>query len=85
MGARVHPMSGAGRIKADGSDDDYLYEIKDANKSFTLKSDDLRFLYAEAVKQMRQPVMLVSFQHGDLTAVIQVVPTTSLSNWRDNK
>jgi hypothetical protein len=78
-------MSGAGRIKADGSDDDYLYEIKDANKSFTLKSDDLRFLYAEAVKQMRQPVMLVSFQHGDLTAVIQVVPTTSLSNWRDNK
>ena len=34
-GALVHPNSGAGTIKDDGHDDDYVYEVKDARKTIT--------------------------------------------------
>jgi hypothetical protein len=71
-------MSGAGRIKGDGSDDFRLYEIKDANKSYTLKADDLIALMTYAAREMKEPVMVVQFQHGNLTAIINVVRTDAL-------
>jgi hypothetical protein len=73
-GARVHPNSGAGSIKDDGSDDEYVYEVKDATKSFTLKSKELRATFVRAVRQGKLPMWLVYFGDGDFTAEIRLVP-----------
>lgn len=73
-GAMVHPNSGAGRIKEDGHDDIYLYEVKDAVKSFTLNAKDLRATFVRAVRQGLLPCWLIYFNDGDFTAEIRLVP-----------
>jgi hypothetical protein len=63
-GARNHPASGAGKIKDDGSDDEHLYEVKDANASHTVKGDDLLALYQRGIRQGLVPVYLIRFGNG---------------------
>lgn len=60
-GARQHPRSGAGRIKYDGSDDDDLIEVKDANKSHTLQASLLNDLFVTATRQGKDAVYIVTF------------------------
>jgi hypothetical protein len=67
-------MSGAGRIKFDGSDDDWLYEVKDANKSFALSSQLLYDLYMAAIRQRKSPMLLIYFREHNITAQLTVVP-----------
>lgn len=74
IGARQHPRSGAGRIKHDGSDDDTLYEVKDARRSFTLKAEELRGLYLRAVRQDKTPMLVVHYSDYGFTAMITLVP-----------
>ena len=72
LGAKVHPNSGALRIKHDASDDETLYEIKDANKSFTLKAEDLNTLWVRAVRESKEPVFIVEYKHLGITATISI-------------
>lgn len=64
IGALRHPMSGAGRIKDDGHDDQNLYEIKTAEKTHTVNSDELGALWKRAVKQNLDAVYLIEFGNG---------------------
>jgi hypothetical protein len=73
-GARIHPNSGAGHIKDDGSDDHRLYEIKDARRTHTLNADELRALYVRAVRQGKQAVYLIYFSDQDWTLECRLVP-----------
>lgn len=73
-GARVHPMSGAGSIKEDGSDAHNLYEVKLANKSFSLSAKDLKKTLVRAIRQGKQGVWLVYFSDADITAEIRLCP-----------
>ena len=65
-------MSGAGSIKWDGSDEDALYEIKSAVKSFTLKGTLLRDLFTDAARQSKSSVLIVTFSEYDLVARIEI-------------
>lgn len=69
MGARQHPMSGAGRIKEDGSTPDLLIEVKDANKSFTLNGADLLQTRTRAIRQGKTGCWVITFANG-LTATL---------------
>tara|TARA_Y100000004_G_scaffold190646_1_gene248113 strand:- start:467 stop:685 length:219 start_codon:yes stop_codon:yes gene_type:complete len=68
----LHPNSGALRIKHDASDDESLYEIKDANKSFTLTAEDLHTLWVRAAREMKEPYYIVKYKHRGITATIHV-------------
>lgn len=69
-GARVHPNSGALRIKHDASDDETLYEIKDANKTYTLSGKELLELWKRSAMELKEPVFVVYFTEADLTATM---------------
>lgn len=73
-GARVHPNSGAGNIKDDGSDEHIVYEVKDARKNYTLKVAELVTLYKRAVRQGKMGVFLIYFSDCDMTAEIRLTP-----------
>lgn len=60
-GAKVHPNSGAGRIKDDGHDDEAIYEVKDAQKSHTIKAVEIRGLRKRAAEQGKQGVYIIKF------------------------
>ena len=73
-GARLHPNSGAGSIKWDGSDEDFLYEVKTTRRSFTMNGAMLAKMFRDAVQQGKQPKLLVRFTDYDLVADVSVVP-----------
>ena len=70
LGARTHPNSGALRIKHDASDAETLYEIKDANKSYSLKADELHTLWVRSARESKEPVFIIKFKHLGMTATI---------------
>jgi hypothetical protein len=77
LGARLHPNSGALRIKHDASDEETLYEIKDANKTYTLSADELFTLWTRAVRESKEPVFIVHYIHHNITATITLSKGTS--------
>ena len=72
LGFRLHPRSGAGKIKADGSDKENLYEVKDAAAHYGLKADDLYTLYTQALHVNKKPVLVVKFRHRNMIVRCEV-------------
>jgi hypothetical protein len=68
----LHPASGALRVKNDASDKEKVYEIKDANKTYTMKGSELRDLWRNAVKQLKDPVFVVYFKEYDITVTMTI-------------
>jgi hypothetical protein len=66
----LHPNSGAGRIKEDGHTDDFLYEVKDANKTYTLNGKELLTSITRAIRQGRQARWVIYFTAFDITATV---------------
>lgn len=64
MGGRVHPRSGAGSIKHDGSTKEQLIEVKDANKTHSVLANYLYELFVIAVRQGKEPRYVVKFSNG---------------------
>lgn len=60
-GLRQHPNSGAGRIKDDASDEECVYEIKDARKSYTLNGVEMKTTHVRAIRQGKRAVWVVVF------------------------
>lgn len=73
-GAKVHPRSGAGRIKEDGSNGETVYEVKDCRKTYTLKAKDLRASFVNAVRQGKDSTWLIYFDDVNFTAEVRLVP-----------
>lgn len=71
-GGRVHPRSGAGRIKDDGSSETELIEVKDAVAMHTLKAADLFKLFRRAVAQGKDAVYVVQFKDHHIRATIHL-------------
>lgn len=69
-GARVHPNSGAGRIKDDASDEETQYEFKSVRKSHSLSGEALLGLWARAIRRGKNPEYVVYFEAADITATI---------------
>jgi hypothetical protein len=63
-GARQHPNSGAGPIKRDGSDDEWLYEVKLANRTHTVNGADLYALLTQAARESKQGRYVITFANG---------------------
>ena len=61
---RLHPRSGAGRIKQDMSDEEFLLEHKDAAKSIQVSGAYLRSIWLEAVKVGKTPMFVIKFGNG---------------------
>lgn len=70
-GVRAHPNSGAGSIKFDGSDDDTVMEVKDAERSFTLNRSYLMSLFKYAARQGKDAVLVVEFPDMTVEARIR--------------
>ena len=71
-GANLHPASGALRIKHDASDKETLYEIKDANKTYTMNGNELLTLWKRGALELKEPVFVIYFTDANITATINI-------------
>lgn len=67
-------MSGAGDIKDDGHDDDYVVEVKDAPRNFTLKGADISALHRRAARQGKLSMWIVRLEEYGLVCEVHVKP-----------
>lgn len=63
-GARVHPMSGAGSIKDDASNDEAIYEFKQANKTHVITASELDALFIRGCRAEKDAMYVVKFGNG---------------------
>ena len=71
-GYRLHPGSGAGRIKHDASDEETVIEYKTARKSFALQGQYLQDLFGVAIRQGKEARMEIHFREANVTAHITI-------------
>lgn len=66
-------MSGAGRMKGDGSDEQFLYEVKDAagKNSYRITEAELRTLWKQSAKEGKEPVFVIVFGEFTLRGEIE--------------
>lgn len=72
MGGRVHPRSGAGSIKHDGSTSELLIEVKDAKRSHSVTGDYLLELFKTAARQGKEARYVVHFKDAGVTLEARV-------------
>lgn len=70
VGARLHPMSGAGSIKDDASNDTTIYEFKSVKKTHTLNGADLEALWLRGIQQGKDVEYVVEFGDARIRASI---------------
>ena len=65
MGAKVHKNSGRGMIKGDGSLDEFVVDVKEANKTFTLSQDVWAKICTDAMKVDRNKSPMLQLVIGE--------------------
>lgn len=75
MGAKVHKNSGRGMIKGDGSTDEFVIDVKEANKSFTLSQDVWAKICTDALKvdKNKSPMLQLVIGEGRNKVRLSVV------------
>lgn len=70
LGAKAHPGSGSGKISFDGSTSEEIIEVKTAEKVFSLQAAYIKRLFNTAVRQGKQPKLVLQFPEYEITMVI---------------
>ena len=65
--ARLHPNSGAGKIKNDLSTEEAIIEYKNPTKTHTIKGEELEKLLDNAQRQGKDAHYIVYFEGTDIT------------------
>lgn len=75
MGAKVHKNSGRGMIKGDGSLDEFVVDVKEANKTFTLSQDVWAKICTDAMKvdRNKSPMLQLVIGEGSRKVRLSVV------------
>lgn len=70
--ARMHPMSGAGSIKDDASNDVAVFEFKNVLKTHTMNGKALKGLWRRATRQDKAAMYVIYFEAEDLTVTCHI-------------
>lgn len=75
LGAKPHKNSGAMHKKLDGSDDDYVYEVKTTGSGqYIFKRSDWLEVNRQALQQHKEPAMVIAFDNkADMQSMDKVV------------
>lgn len=65
MGAKVHKNSGRNMIKADGNNSDFVIDVKEAGKSFTINQDVWAKICTDALKVDRNKYPMLQLVIGE--------------------
>lgn len=75
MGAKVHKNSGRGMVKGDGSLDEFVVDVKEYTKSFTISVDAWAKICTDTMKvdRSKSPMLQLVLRDGDRTIRLCVV------------
>jgi hypothetical protein len=82
MGAKAHKNSGRGMIKGDGSMDEFVIDVKEYNKSYTVSVDSWAKICMDTMKvdRNKSPMLQLVLRDGDKTIRLSVVEWSTLED-----
>jgi hypothetical protein len=75
MGAKVHKNSGRGQVKGDGSLDEFIVDVKEYSKSFTISIDNWAKICTDTMKvdKSKSPMLQLVLRDGNRVIRLSVV------------
>ena len=75
MGAKVHKNSGRGQVKGDGSLEEFVVDVKEYNKSFTISVDNWAKICTDTMKvdKSKSPMLQLVLTDGARKIRLSVV------------
>lgn len=75
MGAKVHKNSGRGMIKGDGSLDEFVVDVKEYSKSYTISMDSWAKICTDTMKvdKSKSPMLQLVLRDGSKVIRLSVV------------
>lgn len=82
MGARAHKNSGRNMIKADGNNSDFIIDIKESGKSFTISQDVWAKICTDAMKvdKNKSPLLQLVIGEGSNKIRLSVIEWSILED-----
>lgn len=75
MGAKVHKNSGRGQVKGDGNTDEFIIDVKEYNKSYTISVDSWAKICTDTLKvdKSKSPMLQLVLTDGNKKIRLSVI------------
>lgn len=75
IGAKVHKNSGRGKVKADGSLDDFVVDVKEYSKSYSVSQDSWGKIVSDTMKvdRKKNPALMVVLGEGNKKVRLAII------------
>jgi hypothetical protein len=85
MGARAHKNSGRGMVKGDASWEEFVVDIKEANKTFTLNQDVWAKIVTDTLKvdRNKSPLLQIVIGTGNMKVRLAIIEWSELERLVD--
>jgi hypothetical protein len=86
IGAKQHINSGRGPVKADGSLDDFVVDVKEYSKSYSVSQDSWAKIVSDTmqVDRKKDPVLMVVLGEGNKKVRLAIIEWEVFEQLRDN-
>jgi hypothetical protein len=87
IGAKPHKNSGRGMVKADGSLDDFVVDIKEYEKSYSVSEDSWSKIVTDTLKvdRKKNPVLMVVLGKGSKKIRLAIIEWEVFEQLRESK
>ena len=85
-GLKAHKNSGRGMVKADGSDDEFVVDVKEYSKSFSITQDNWAKIVTDTMKVSRakNPALMLVIGEGNKKIRLAVIEWNVFEELRNN-
>ncbi|MFZ9242883.1 MAG: hypothetical protein ACO295_06700 [Sediminibacterium sp.] len=75
IGAKQHPNSGRGPVKADGSDDDFVIDVKEYAKSYSVTQDSWAKIVTDTMRvdRKKNPALMLVLGKGSSKVRLAII------------
>lgn len=86
IGAKPHKNSGRGLIKADGSLDDFVVDVKEYSKSYSISQDSWAKIVMDtmSVDRKKSPAIMLVLGKGNAKVRLAIIEWEVFEQLRDN-
>ena len=87
IGAKQHRNSGRGKVKADGSLDDFVVDVKEYSKSYSVSQDSWAKIVTDTmhVDRSKSPALMLVLGSGHKKVRLAIIEWEVFEQLRENK
>ena len=86
IGAKRHPNSGRGPVKADGSLEDFVVDVKEYSKSYSVSQDSWAKIVSDTMRvdRKKNPALMVVLGKGNKRVRLAIIEWQVFEQLREN-